>query len=126
MSRQVYTTTAMDNSVRHAVPIGTNKKNKVASGYLLGGNYMNNWESKCFNRRTLLVGAAGALPLIALGATSAKAASKLTQSSVRYQAQGTPEKHCGICNFFVAPSSCKQVDGTINPNGVCTLWVAKA
>ena len=39
---------------------------------------------KKVSRRTLLIGAAGALPLIALGATGAKAA-KMAQTAVRYQ-----------------------------------------
>jgi hypothetical protein len=77
------------------------------------------------SRRTVLVGAAGALPLIALGGTGAKAA-KLTQDAVKYQQTAHEGKHCGMCNFFIAPSSCKQVDGTINPNGYCALWLAKA
>lgn len=77
------------------------------------------------SRRTVLIGAAGALPLIALGATSAKAG-LLTQNSVNYQQEPHEGKHCSICNYFVAPSSCKQVGGTINPNGYCHLWLAKA
>ena len=77
------------------------------------------------NRRTVLAGAAGALPLIALGATGAKAA-KLTQDAVKYQQEPHEGKHCSICNFFIPPDSCKQVAGTINPNGYCPLWLAKA
>ena len=77
------------------------------------------------NRRTLLLGAAGALPLIALGATGAKAG-KLTKDSVQYQMEPKDGKHCALCSFFVAPNSCKQVDGQIFPNGYCKLFVAKA
>ncbi len=40
--------------------------------------------SNDFSRRTVLIGAAGAVPLLALGATGARAA-KLSQSAVRYQ-----------------------------------------
>ena len=39
--------------------------------------------SPCVSRRTVLMAAAGAAPLLALGATGAKAA-KLAQSAVRY------------------------------------------
>jgi hypothetical protein len=77
------------------------------------------------SRRTLLIGAAGALPLVALGATGAKAA-KLTQAAVRYQQTPKDGKQCSLCNFFVAPSSCKNVEGTIVPTGYCPLWVKKA
>ncbi len=81
-------------------------------------------ESARVSRRTVLLGAAGALPLIALGATGAQAG-KLSQSSVNYQKEPHDGKHCSLCNFYIAPSSCKQVDGTIYPNGYCTLFVAK-
>jgi hypothetical protein len=77
------------------------------------------------SRRTVLIGAAGALPLIALGATDASAA-KLAQSAVRYQATPKDGKECSGCNLFVAPNACKSVDGTISPTGWCTLWVKKA
>jgi hypothetical protein len=77
------------------------------------------------NRRTILIGAAGALPLIALGATGAKAA-KLAQSAVRYQGSPKDGKQCSNCNLFVAPNACKSVDGTISPSGWCALWVKKA
>ena len=77
------------------------------------------------SRRTVLIGAAGAVPLIALGATGAKAA-KLAQSAVKYQATPKDGKQCSGCNLFVAPNACKSVDGTIAPTGWCALWVKKA
>jgi hypothetical protein len=77
------------------------------------------------SRRTILVGAAGALPLIAMGATGAKA-SKMAQSAVRYQATPKDGKQCSGCNLFVAPNACKTVDGAIAPTGWCALWVKKA
>jgi hypothetical protein len=80
--------------------------------------------SAVVSRRTVLIGAAGALPLIALGSTVAEA--KMAQSAVRYQETPKDGKQCSGCNLFVAPSSCKTVDGTISPNGWCTLWVKKA
>jgi hypothetical protein len=83
-------------------------------------------ESVRVSRRTVLLGAAGAVPLIALGAAGAQAAAKLTKSAVNYQMEPHDGKHCSICNFYVAPSSCKQVDGQIFPNGYCMLWAAKA
>lgn len=76
------------------------------------------------SRRTLLIGAAGALPLIALGATSAKA--KMAQGAVRYQNSPKDGRQCSGCNVFVAPNACKTVDGTISPSGWCALWSKKA
>ena len=86
---------------------------------------MNEHSKAQVNRRTLLVGVAGALPLIALGATGAKAA-KMSQSAVRYQDSPKDGKKCSDCSLFIAPNSCKTVDGTISPNGWCALWVKKA
>ncbi len=79
----------------------------------------------CMNRRTLLLAAAGAAPLLALATTGAKAA-KLPQSGAGYVAASTSDKKCSGCNFFVAPNSCKAVDGDISPNGFCKLWTKKA
>jgi len=78
-------------------------------------------------RRTLLLKAAavaGAVPVLALGVQSA--AAKMAQTAVAYQAQATGDKHCSGCKMFEAPSSCKQVDGAISPNGVCKLWLKAA
>ena len=77
------------------------------------------------SRRTVLIAAAGATPLLALGATGAKAA-KLSQTAVRYQATPKDGKQCDACKFFEAPSSCKSVDGTIVASGWCTLFAKKA
>jgi hypothetical protein len=76
------------------------------------------------SRRTILIGAAGALPLVALGATGAKAA-KMAQSAVRYQDSPKDGKKCSGCNLFVPPNACKSVDGKISPEGWCALWVKK-
>ena len=81
-------------------------------------------KSRCVSRRTVLIGAAGAVPLLVLGATSAQA--KMAQSAVRYQDSPKDGKRCDGCNLFVAPNACKSVDGKISPSGWCALWVKKA
>lgn len=85
----------------------------------------NQTKSACVSRRTVLIGASGAVPLLALGATGAKAA-KLTQSAARYQDSPKEGKRCDGCNLFIAPNACKSVDGKISPSGWCALWVKKA
>jgi High potential iron-sulfur protein len=77
------------------------------------------------SRRSVLIAAAGAAPLLALGATGAQAA-KLSQTAARYQPTPKDGKQCDGCKFFEAPSSCKSVDGTIAAAGWCALWVKKA
>ncbi len=76
------------------------------------------------SRRTVLLAAAGAAPLLALPNSSAEA--KMAQAAVKYQATPNDGKQCDACNFFVAPNLCKMVDGDIAPSGWCLLWVKKA
>ena len=74
-------------------------------------------------RRRVLF-AAAATPAFSLMTGVADA--KIQQASVKYQTDPKDGKQCSDCNFFVAPNSCKQVDGNISPTGYCLLWVKKA
>ena len=75
------------------------------------------------SRRSVLLAAAGAAPLLAL--TGGEAQAKLAMTAVKYQPDPKDGKQCDGCNFFVAPNSCKMVDGDIAPTGWCLLWVKK-
>ncbi len=75
------------------------------------------------NRRSLILAAAGAAPLLALASTSAEA--KIAQKAVAYQDTPQGDKECDNCVFFIAPNACKTVDGEINPKGWCKLWSKK-
>ncbi len=75
------------------------------------------------SRRTVLIGAAAAMPALALSVGPAEA--KIAQAAVHYQATPKDGKQCDGCNFFVAPNACKTVDGEIAPTGWCQLWVKK-
>ena len=77
------------------------------------------------SRRTVLIAAAGAVPLLALAATGAQAA-KLAQGAVKYQDSPKDGKQCDGCKLFVAPNSCKSVAGDISSKGWCALWVKNA
>jgi hypothetical protein len=76
------------------------------------------------SRRTVLLAAAGAAPLLAL--TGGQAQAKIAQTAVHYQATPKDGKQCDGCNFFMAPNGCKLVDGEIAPTGWCALWAKKA
>lgn len=78
------------------------------------------------SRRSLLqvAAAAGAIPVLALGARPA--AAKMSQSGVGYQDSPHGASNCGNCKLFEAPASCKTVDGTISANGWCKIWVKGA
>lgn len=75
------------------------------------------------SRRSVLLAAAGAAPLLAL--TGGEAQAKLAQNAVKYQPDPKDGKQCDGCAQFVAPNSCKLVDGEISPTGWCLLWVKK-
>lgn len=78
----------------------------------------------CVSRRTVLIAAAGAVPVLALMTGAAEA--KMAPTAVKYQTDPKDGHQCDACNFFVAPNSCKMVDGEIAPAGWCLLWVKKA
>lgn len=51
---------------------------------------------------------------------------KLSKTQVQYQQQPKGEQQCSKCMHYIADSStCKLVEGPINPNGWCTLWAQK-
>ena len=75
------------------------------------------------SRRTVLLAAAGAAPLLALASSPAEA--KIAQAAVAYQATPNGDKECDNCNFFVPPNACKTVDGKINPKGWCKIYIKK-
>jgi hypothetical protein len=48
---------------------------------------------------------------------------KMAQDSVQYQAQPKGDLKCSDCMHFTADSSgCKLVEGSISPDGWCSLW----
>jgi len=62
----------------------------------------------------------------AMANDSAATAKKVPQTSVQYQQQPKGDQKCGSCVNFIAESkTCKLVDGQINPEGWCVLWMKK-
>lgn len=57
---------------------------------------------------------------------SPQGGAKMSKEQVQYQEQPKGDQKCSTCNNFIAESNtCKLVEGQINPNGWCTLWVLK-
>ncbi len=83
---------------------------------------------KGVSRRTVLLAAAAAAPVLGLMTSAAQA--KMAPAAVKYQTEPKDGKQCDGCNFFVGeagkPGTCKMVDGEIAPTGWCALWVKKA
>ncbi len=55
------------------------------------------------------------------------ATNKVKKETVQYQEQPKGDQQCSLCMHFQAESStCKLVEGPINPSGWCVLWAKKA
>lgn len=73
---------------------------------------------------TALVGGA-TIAAGCLGAATAQSG-KMSQGAAAYQNGPKNGQKCLDCSFFVHPSSCKLVDGTISPVGWCKFYAKKA
>ena len=85
-------------------------------------------ELPTFSRRHLLKTAVlltGASLTASLGAKEAFAQQKASKEAMKYQDKPNGDKQCSNCMQFVPPSSCKVVEGNINPQGYCIAWVKK-
>jgi hypothetical protein len=88
-------------------------------------------EQKHASRRTLLVGALTAAPLIA-ATGPALAAGTLPQSSAKYQDTPKGANRCDTCVYYISgakadtPGQCKIVAGQVSPHGWCVLFAPKA
>ena len=79
------------------------------------------------SRRQVLTIAAGASVAATVIDTSTPAhAAKVAQKIVKYQETPKGDQRCENCALFEAPSSCKTVDGTVSPQGWCSIYAKKA
>jgi len=89
-----------------------------------------NEQQRKLSRRSLLAGAARIAGLTLAGSVIpiqlASAQQKVSKQTMKYQDKPSGDQRCDGCMQFVAPSSCKVVDGTISPSGWCMAWVNKA
>jgi hypothetical protein len=81
------------------------------------------------SRRTLLTSGLLAVPMTAALITrlpaAAEAQQKMAQKLVQYQKTPKNNQKCSDCLHFIAPDSCKLVEGKIDPNGWCSLFAPK-
>ena len=81
------------------------------------------------SRRELLTAGLLAAPvaaaLVTLRPGGAGAQQKMAQKLVQYQKTPKNNQKCSTCLHFVAPDSCKMVEGKIDPNGWCSLFAPK-
>lgn len=50
---------------------------------------------------------------------------KLTKEQVGYESKATMKDDCDECRNFVEGGSCRQVEGSISPDGWCTIFNSK-
>ena len=75
-------------------------------------------------KRAVLLAGAG-LTASMLPSRAAYAQQKASKAAMKYQDHPNGDQKCSTCLQFVAPNSCKVVDGEISPNGYCIAWVKK-
>ena len=79
---------------------------------------------RAFFRRAAAYGI-GAAVLQELRPNLVSAQAKVAQTAVAYQDKPKGTQRCDDCSLFLAPNACKVVDGTISPQGWCSLFSAK-
>ncbi len=77
------------------------------------------------SRRTLLKASLGGLGVVAVGFAGTASAQKIAPSMVQYQATPKDGNECDKCAQFIAPGSCKVVEGKISPKGWCAAFAPK-
>ena len=81
--------------------------------------------SAAISRRTLLVGSIAAGSASLLLATKVNATVKVSQAAVHFKTAANTDHNCGACRHFIAPSSCRFVEGTISSDCSCWIWASK-
>jgi hypothetical protein len=69
---------------------------------------------------------AGAAIIQGLGSRLADAQAKVAQNTVAYQDKPKDAQRCDGCSSFQPPNACKMVEGTISPQGWCSLFTKKS
>jgi hypothetical protein len=81
------------------------------------------------SRRDVLTKGLGVLTIVAaltaVDVAKSEAQQKMAQKLVQYQETPKKDQKCSVCLHFVAPNSCKLVEGKINPEGWCALFAPK-
>ena len=77
---------------------------------------------RLFLGRAALVVAGGTVAALA---ASSPAAAKTAQKAAHYQTTPKGKASCANCAQFIAPKSCKVVDGDVSPSGWCLMYAPK-
>ncbi len=88
-------------------------KDKISGGQVSRRDFLN-------------IATVGAGAVLASGLTASPAYAKVPQKVVNYQPKPKGNQSCATCGLFVPQTTCKLVDGTVAPQGWCTLYQPKA
>lgn len=90
-------------------------------------SHMDRFSRRQVSRRDFLnITAVGTGAVLAIGLTASPAQAKVPQKVVNYQPKPKGNQSCATCGLFVPQTSCKLVDGTVTPQGWCTLYQPRA
>jgi hypothetical protein len=64
--------------------------------------------------------------LAGASAQSQAPATKQSKAEALYQDKPHSGQLCGICAYFIAPTSCQKVDGEVRPTGWCKNFQRKS
>jgi hypothetical protein len=76
--------------------------------------------------QTIWTASAAALVMAPATIRSAVAQGRVPKPQAQYQDHPKDGQHCSLCINFVAPSSCRIVEGEISPDGWCQFFAAKS
>ncbi len=86
---------------------------------------MDRFSRRVFLGRTAAMGGLGAT-IDWTCAGPAAAQGRVPKAAAEYQDRPKADQHCALCVNFVAPDSCRIVQGTISPNGGCRFFARKS
>ena len=79
------------------------------------------------SRRELVTGsiAAGSACLLLATNANATTTARVSKTAVHFDTVALTDHKCGSCKNFMAPSSCRFVEGSITSDCSCWIWTGK-
>ncbi len=74
---------------------------------------------------TVIAAGSAAIAMSATALAADAGTAKVSQQAAAYQTSPKNGQRCTDCALFIAPASCKLVDGAISPAGWCKFFAKK-
>ena len=75
---------------------------------------------------TIIAGSAAAIAASARAFAADAGSGKVSQQASAYQTSPKNGQRCTDCALYIAPASCKLVEGAISPAGWCKFFAKKS